>query len=234
LTCDNRPNMAPICSTRPGTGAISTDAATPGTALCTAQGVLNMCAMCTTNAVTVATCAAGQSVVCSNYHSSSLIRPAPVCATTAQFNTLNTGATDVALSTADTCSNGTPQCPQIAAPTCAGTVAQCTGVYGTANDRGVLTCTGRATGEAPVCSVVPGVARLDGTGGCTGGAINFACGDIIPPFCATATAAAATCPAGHTRTCVGRVAGQFPICSRQIGIAEIAAAACAASIPPVC
>jgi len=64
--------------------------------------------------------------------------------------------------------------------------------------------------------------------------MGFACGDIIPPFCATATAAAATCPAGHTRTCVGRVAGQFPICSRQIGIAEIAAAACAASIPPVC
>jgi len=239
LTCDNRPNLAPICSTRPGTGAIATAAgATPGTALCT-QATINMCAMCTTNAVTVATCAAGQSVVCSNYHSSSLIRPAPACMTDNDFNTLNTA---LALPTTDTCSNGTPQCPAIAAPSCTAAAAdgssnaQCSGAFGNADglDRGVLSCTGVAPGQPPVCSVVPGAARLDGTGGCTNGAINFACGDIIPAGCATEMANPATCPPGHTRTCAGRIGGQIPICSRQVGIAEVAGAACAAFIPPVC
>ena len=148
LTCDNRPNLAPICSTRPGTGALSTAAgATPGTDLCTG-GNLNMCAMCANNAATVATCAVG-SVVCSNYHSSSLIRPAPVCAPTDRFNTLNTA---LALPTTLTCSNGTPQCPAIAAPSCDGATAQCSAAVGNAAERGVLSCTDRVTGETPVCS----------------------------------------------------------------------------------
>jgi len=240
LTCDNRPNMAPICSTRPGTGTISTDAATPGTALCTAQGVLNMCAMCTTNAVTVATCAAGQSVVCSNYHSSSLIRPAPVCATTAQFNTLNTGATDVALPTANTCGNGTPQCPAIAPPSCsaaAGTSnAQCTGAFNSVNDIGVLSCTGIAPGQPPVCSVVPGAVRLDGTGGCTNNIINFVCGDFTLPFCPAATSAQnLQCPTGFIKTCTGRVAGQSPICTRDTTATAVnPAAACVGGAVPNC
>merc|ERR1711899_188549 len=111
LTCDNRPNMAPICSTRPGAGAISTLLATPGTNLCTG-GNPNLCAMCAPNAA-AATCGAGQTVVCSYYDSSSLILPAPVCPTTLN---LPAATTDLQLPLAAEvlCTNGVPQCPAIA------------------------------------------------------------------------------------------------------------------------
>ena len=237
MTCDNRPNLAPICSTRPGTGAISTNAATPGTALCTTAGTLNLCAMCADNAATVATCSdpATQSVVCSNYDSSSLIRPAPACASTGTFTTLNN---DLALPITLTCSNGTPECPEIPAPTCAGTTAQCSGAFGNADnlDRGVLSCTNVAPGGAPVCSVVPGAVRLDGTNKCTAaGAINFACGDIIEPQCA-AVAGAVVCPTGTTNTCNGIPAGRTkPICSPVAGeVAGSANANCADSLLQNC
>ena len=239
LTCDNRPNMAPICSTRPGTGALSTAAgATPGTALCTianGQATLNLCAMCAANAA-AATCGALQTVVCSNYHSSSLILPAPVCATTAQLPVATTNLA-IPLAAEVLCTNGVPQCPEIAAPTCAadGTTAQCTGAFGTANDRGVLSCTGIAPGQPPVCSVVPGAVRLTGVLGCTGGVINFVCGDILPtnPCNAIDAAAGTHCPNGLTKTCDGRIAGQPPICSRVVGAAANAVA-CANWIVPPC
>ena len=237
LTCDNRPNLAPICSTRPGTGALSTLEATPGTDLC-AGGELNLCAMCANNAATVATCAVG-SVVCSNYHSSSLIRPAPACMTDNDFNTLNTA---LALPTTDTCSNGTPQCPAIAAPSCTAAAAdgtsnaQCSGAFNSADDRGVLSCNGRAPGEAPICSVVPGAARLDGTGGCTGGAINFVCGDFILAFCPGDTSPQnAQCPTGFIKTCTGRVEGQSPICTRDTTATAVTPeAACVDRAVPPC
>jgi len=219
LTCDNRPNMAPICSTRPGTGAISTLLATPGTNLCTG-GNPNLCAMCAPNAA-AATCGAGQTVVCSNYDSSSLILPAPVCPTTLN---LPAATTDLQLPLAAEvlCTNGVPQCPAIAAPTCAadGTTAQCTNAFGGNDDRGVLSCFGVAPGEAPVCSVRPGAAavRLDGTNKCTGGEINFACGDIIEPQC-NGAAGAVVCPTGYTSTCLGIPAGRTkPICSPVAGV----------------
>jgi len=235
LTCDNRPNMAPICSTRPGTGAISTLLATPGTNLCTG-GNPNLCAMCAPNAA-AATCGAGQTVVCSNYHSSSLILPAPVCATTAQLPAA-TIALALPIAAEVLCTNGVPQCPEIAAPSCtaANGNAQCTGAFGGADDRGVLSCTGIAPGQPPVCSVEPGAVRLDGTGGCTNNIINFVCGDFTLPFCPAATSAQnLQCPAGFIKTCDGRAGGQSPICTRDTTATAVnPAAACVGGAVPNC
>ena len=74
LTCDNREGLPPVCSVRTGGARIS------GTGLCT-TGTLNLCASC--EASNIVTCATGQTPVCSNYHSSSVIIPAPTCVTNA-------------------------------------------------------------------------------------------------------------------------------------------------------
>ena len=71
--------MTPVCSVRPGAARIL------GTGLCTTAGTLNLCASCeeSNSGYIEVTCPAGQTPVCSNYHSLSVIRPAPTCVTNA-------------------------------------------------------------------------------------------------------------------------------------------------------
>merc|ERR1712223_141323 len=201
ITCDNRGGQAPVCSVRPGVGNI------PGASLCTAGNVLNTCPSC--NAAGNVICAAGNAV-CTNYHSSSEIIPAPRC-TTAAAPAQNGNRQ---------CSSGTPSCQPIAAPRCNfGTPA----VANNAGcDVGSFTCLGRAPDEAPVCSLVPNAGAapnlLVGANACRNNAVKFLCGEVSNPVFPTCVAAGAApvCPLGTSLTCdaaSGVTAGTPPVCS---------------------
>ena len=153
LTCDNREGLPPVCSLRPDAARIL------GTGLCT-TGTLNLCASC--EASNTLTCAAGQTAVCSNYHSSSVKKPAPTCVT---YTLLP------ALRYTINCNAGTIICNPIPGPICFNAVAFC-------SDNTVLTCTNRNDDEAPICSVVPGDQLASPTAiECVEGSIPL-CGDI--------------------------------------------------------
>jgi len=196
ITCDNRGGLAPVCSVTPGVGNI------PGLSLCTAAPAnqLNTCPSC--NAAGNVNCAAGNAV-CTNYHSSSEIIPAPRCTTNpAPAQNGNTQ-----------CSSGTPSCQPLAAPTCNAGNAVCA--------IGTFTCTGQAPGDRPVCSLVAGVAALTLANACTQGAagsVKFLCAEVSNPVFPTCVAAGAqpVCPVGTTLTCdaaSGVTAGTIPVCS---------------------
>ena len=159
LTCDNVPGGGdPRCSVIPGVGSI------PGENLCNATGTINKCPSCTisTNGAVTLTCAAGN-LVCTNYHSSSTIIPAPRCTTTAAPAAVD----DVPQIGMTQCIGLAPSCKPLAAPQCDGTTASCA--------IGLLTCNGQDTGDGPVCSLVGNPTPLSGVNGCTNNQITLTC-----------------------------------------------------------
>ena len=207
LTCDNREGLPPVCSVKPDAARIL------GTGLCT-TGTLNLCASCEIN--NTVTCASGQTAVCSNYHSSSSIIPAPVCVN-------NANVPDVPHNGDPACNSGTISCNPIPAPTCTASNGyghgQCSAEKGNAAARGVFTCTGRAGNEDPICSVVPGAVELMPKYVCYNGIITNCVGYLAPiaPACYTDYYEYPHCPYWTILTCdaaSGAVLDQPPVCSR--------------------
>ena len=218
LTCDNRPGLQPVCSLRSGAGVI-VSTAPAGISLLAGAGLCNVvngvntannCAACN-DAGNSVTCPGGQTAVCCNYDSSSLIRPAPMCVNTASVPEQKGIAA---------CNSNVISCGAIPPPTCSDPI-------GNANAQcavGTFTCDGRAANEAPVCSVVPGAVELRTVNACFNNNVRFLCGAMTTTAICASNFGATTCPAhlpAYLPTCdtnAGTGAGNLPVCTLVNGV----------------
>ena len=158
---------------------------------CNLVGGVNTCNRPSCTVVGNPTCPSGVAPICAGYDSNTAANlQIPVCSTRLPIpqDHLNNNIANLPALTACAAVNGAvPACITLAAPTCpTGGVAANAGCA-----NGAITCDNVPGGQAPRCSVTPGVGSIPGTSLCTVGSVFHNCPSCngvaagLAPVCAT-------------------------------------------------